>query len=244
MLIGKERYLEGTKKSFDLFLIYVIFNLGGFMKAKNLLGKVFGRLTVIERIENKNSRTQWKCRCECGNVHNVISKSLVNGSTKSCGCLRREIVMECNTTHGLSKTRLHKTWRGIIQRCNNKKNTRFKYYGGRGIIICDEWLNNFKSFYDWSIKNGYSDDLTIDRINNDGNYEPGNCRWITMLEQCHNRGLHPKNKSGCSGVTFAKDRNKWRASITINYKKINLGSFKNIDDAIIARKQAERKYWR
>lgn len=155
-------------------------------KIKNIKGQKFTKLKVIDLQGVQNHRAMWLCKCDCGNEIVVSSNSLLTKKTKSCGCLNIKKIIERNTTHGLSKTRLYKIWCGMKQRCYNKNDKRYNRYGKRDIKICDEWLKDFKKFYDWSIKNGYSDKLTIDRINNNGNYEPNNCRWITQHEQTRN----------------------------------------------------------
>lgn len=129
----------------------------------------------------------WECQCDCGCLTKVRATNLSNHHVSSCGCYRDERRVKVNTTHGKVYHRLHTTWTNIKQRCNNPNSTGYKIYGGRGIRVCDEWLNSFESFYSWAMSNGYSDDLSIDRINVNGNYEPSNCRWATMKEQQNNR---------------------------------------------------------
>lgn len=152
-------------------------------KFQDLTGKRFGKLVVIERTNNRGKHTMWKCKCDCGNYTITGASELKNGTTKSCGCLKFE---RRNEKHGLSKTRLHRIWCKMKERCLNENNPAYKWYGGRGINVCKEWLDDFVSFYNWSIKNGYSDDLSIDRIDVNGNYEPNNCRWIPLKEQALN----------------------------------------------------------
>ena len=149
----------------------------------DLTGQKFGKLTVIERAENKNGRVAWLCKCDCGNFTTVTSKRLRNGDTKSCGCYHKEKISK----HNKSNSRLYNIYSHIKQRCYNLKNCRYKNYGGRGITICDEWLHNFQAFYDWAMANGYDDTLTIDRIDNNKGYSPDNCRWITNKEQQSNK---------------------------------------------------------
>ena len=168
-------------------------------KYKDLTGQVFGRLTVIKRIENKvynnnRSKVQWLCMCNCdeGNFAKVTADSLLSGGTTSCGCLRDELKRSKDNKyvkHGLAHDRLYKILDGMKQRCYNPNHMHYDNYGGRSIIICDEWLNKengFITFYDWANNNGYSDELSIDRINSDGIYEPDNCRWATPKQQQNN----------------------------------------------------------
>lgn len=159
---------------------------------KDLTGLRFFRLKVLGRAPNKGKNTYWYCECDCKDktVFATHGGNLIRGHTKSCGCLSREHVIERNFRHGMSKERIYSIWCGIIDRCTNKNNQDYKCYGGRGISICNEWRNDFISFYDYVSKlpnfnvKGYS----IDRFpNNNGNYEPGNVRWATAKEQYHNR---------------------------------------------------------
>ena len=170
------------------------------MKAIDLTGMKFGRLTVIERRgQNKLRHAVWLCRCECGNEKLISSKDLKEKNTNSCGCLRREIAKESNTTHGKTGSRLYAVWRNIIRRCCKETATEYKYYGGRGIKVCEEWKNDFQAFYDWAMGNGYDENAprgrcTIDRIDVNGNYEPLNCRWIPTSEQNKKRRCCKKYK--------------------------------------------------
>ena len=150
-----------------------------------MIGQKFGRLKVIKELsERKNGGKVYKCLCDCGNYTDVRGSFLRNGKTKSCGCLMNDT----NTKHSKYNTRIYNIYYGIIQRCYNKNDKyHYPHYGGRGIKMCDEWLNDFMNFYKWAMDNGYKDNLTIDRIDNDGNYEPNNCRWTTTYEQNKNR---------------------------------------------------------
>ena len=152
----------------------------------DLTGKRFGRLYVEGRAENRGRRVYFRCICDCGNVVSVNTNSLKNGNTKSCGCIRRETTRASSKTHGMCKTKLYTMWRNMKARCMNKNNTSYHWYGERGITICDEWLNSFEAFYNWAINSGYSHDLSIDRIDVNGNYCPTNCRFATKKEQARN----------------------------------------------------------
>ena len=153
-----------------------------------MIGKRFGRLTVIaEGGRTKSGNARWVCKCDCGNVSVVSGSYLRSGHTKSCGCISRENVTVRNTTHGKRNTRLYRIWHGMKSRCYFCKNPNFCDYGARGITVCDEWKNSFRAFYDWAMANGYADNLTIDRKDNDKGYSPENCRWITNKEQQNNK---------------------------------------------------------
>ena len=187
--------------------------------ANDLTGKKFGKLEVIGVHDTGNRKTYYVCQCDCGNIKVVRADALISGATKSCGCIKKEqdkINLSANHKHKMSGTRIYETWQDMKRRCYNKQNARYDRYGGRGITVCDEWLNNFQSFYDWAISNGYSDDLTIDRIDNDGNYEPSNCRWSTAKEQCNNRGSNINITIG----NATKSLMRWCEIFNVDYKKV------------------------
>lgn len=149
----------------------------------DLTGRRFGRWTVLEEAGRRNGGVMWKCRCDCGTVREVRSNHLVMNRSVSCGCYNKEII----TTHGNTKTDLHHVWANMKDRCLNAKSSESKNYLKRGITICKEWIESYEAFERWAKENGYKKGLTLDRIDNDGNYEPSNCRWADMKTQCRNR---------------------------------------------------------
>ena len=153
-----------------------------------LENRKIGRLTVIGS-EVIKSRGYSVCQCDCGNIVKVRNDALKAGITKSCGCITKERAASgvSRRMHGLWGSRLHRIWGAMKTRCYNPNSKRYADYGGRGIMVCDEWKNDFQSFYDWAMNNGYSDTLSIDRIDVNGNYCPENCRWATVKEQNSNK---------------------------------------------------------
>lgn len=159
-------------------------------KFRDLTGQKFGRLTPISKVRMPNNRIGWNCICDCGKSKNIDSSSLISEKTQSCGCLHKEIIAENSLTHNMSKGRLYSIWISMKKRCYNPNSEDYKYYGGRGIKICKEWKLDFMNFYTWANLNGYKDNLTIDRIDSNGDYCPENCQWITKSEnsrKAHNR---------------------------------------------------------
>lgn len=153
------------------------------MKKYNLIGQRFGRLVVVAEAEpGKGRRRRWRCQCDCGGETITSTYHLTHEQTKSCGCLTAERARERHLRHGGKGTRLYNIWKNMRQRCNNPKNPDFTLYGARGVTVCEEW-DDFAVFRDWAESHGYRDELTLDRIEPDGNYEPSNCRWATWREQ-------------------------------------------------------------
>lgn len=176
-------------------------------KEKDISGQRFGRLVAIKKDhciwdkETRRSENYWLFKCDCGKEKVINKYSVLSGKTSSCGCLNIEKTKDRNLKHGLFKTekRLYRCWQDMKNRCYNKKRKKYKNYGERGIIVCDEWKNNFEAFFKWSKENNYSDDLTLDRIDVNGNYEPQNCRWATPKEQANN--TRKNHKITLNGIT-------------------------------------------
>lgn len=156
-------------------------------KKKELAGQKFGRLLVLyETGERKHHQVVWHCRCDCGNEVNVKGGSLTSGHTTSCGCYNRERVAEAHTTHNMTDHPTHHVWRAMLQRCENPSDKAYENYGGRGITVCAEW-HSAEKFINWALASGWEKGLSIDRIDNNGNYEPNNCHWVTSKENNRNR---------------------------------------------------------
>lgn len=156
----------------------------------DISGKKFGKLTAIEPIgKTKHNEIIWKCQCDCGKQAEVTGINLRRGKTKSCGCLTNRNLAKIKRIDNSEKSykRIHGIWKGMKTRCYNSNSKGYKDYGARGILICEEWKECFLHFYEWSINNGYADDLTIDRKDKNGNYEPSNCQWVTMKQQSNNK---------------------------------------------------------
>ena len=205
-------------------------------------GNQYGRLTILKEIEPHITYSGRKsrrvlCRCDCGNEISVILNNLRRGNTNSCGCYQKEKIQEVgqsNITHGLSTHSLYDVWVNMKARCYNTKDTSYHNYGGRGITICSEWLENFKCFYDWAISNGYKKGLEIDRIDNDGDYTHTNCRFVTSQDNSLNKRIPSNNKSGYRNVYYDKKNNKWRTTIKVNGKSHHIGCYNTAEEAAIS----------
>ncbi len=168
---------------------------------------------------------------ECDNNYEAEAQSVKTNRTKRCKSCSSKII---NTSHGETNTRLYYAWANMKQRCSNTNSKHYLRYGGRGISVCKEWSSDYLTFKNWAMLNGYADDLTLDRINPDGNYNPSNCRWTTRTVQARNTSIREGYTSVYRGVNFDKTSGKWKAQITVDSKKLSLGYFKCEQAAAIA----------
>ena len=200
----------------------------------DLIGRRFGRLTVVEYIGvDKRHNAMWRCVCDCGGVKNVSSCSLNTGKVRSCGCLQREsginvqkIGISVVRTHGDSRKRLYRIWKDMRRRTTNPHRHNYMRYGGRGIRVCQEWTDSYESFKSWALSHGYDDGLSIERIDNDGDYCPENCRWATKKEQSNNRStsVHYTHKGKTAPVT------EWAEITGVPYTTILNRMKRGVDD--------------
>lgn len=187
-------------------------------KFKDITGQKFGRLTALYRLYNYHKRdcVYWLCVCDCGNLIEVKGCNLRNGATKSCGCFNKEETSRRSTKHGKCETRMYRIYYNMIQRIYNTNRNEYKHYGGRGIVVCDEWRNDFMSFYNWAMSHGYDDTLTIDRIDVNGNYEPSNCRWVSQKQQVKNR----RNNINVTITNKTHCLSEWCKILSLNYNTV------------------------
>lgn len=205
-----------------------------------LVGQRFGRLLVVEEMSRrKRRRIVYKCKCDCGNYTYVTADDLKSGHTQSCGCYMRECTRDKFTTHGNSKDRLYIVWVGIKARCYNKNHHSYRNYGGRGIAVCEEWRDNYEAFRQWALDNGYDSNAergvcTLDRIDNDKDYEPSNCRWANMQKQMNNTRRNVKLHLFGDVYTISEASRKFGIKYgNLQWKKYCGLSDKDIEEYII-----------
>lgn len=181
---------------------------------KNRTGIRYGKLVCTDKFERRGKRIYWLCKCDCGKETWVSAQNLL--AAKSCGCNNKT----SHTIHGMSHTRIHETWNHMIQRCRNEKNPYYKDYGGRGITVCDEWegTEGFIRFYKWAFANGYQENLSIDRIDNNKGYSPDNCRWVDRITQCNNKRSNKRYVYNGESHTVAE----WARLYSIKYTTLNM----------------------
>lgn len=202
------------------------------MKIIDVTGQKFGKLTVVKRVGTKHRQSLWLCKCDCGNVTEVILSHLKRGVTTSCGCRQKEVrringlnsnIGERNLKHGDFGTKLYGVWAAMIRRCSNPNTKHYKHYGARGITVCDNWRNDYSQFKSWAISNGYREGLTIDRVDVNGNYEPSNCRWVDMKTQANNRRNNLLFNDGGENLNITQLSNKYNLKYTTIHERYRKG---------------------
>lgn len=208
-------------------------------------GQTINGIKFIRREgSTKQGRPMWRVLCYCGKEFVVNPQNLKKKNPqRSCGCYK----LQKTTKHGGSGTRLYNCWHDMKRRCNNENATNYYNYGGRGIVVCDEWnrSDSFPIFREWALDNGYSDELTLDRRDNDGNYEPSNCRWVDYSIQNKNKRVRKENKSGLQGITWWEEKGKWTPLFPSvpNGRQGYKGSYHKLEVAIKVRQELEIEYW-
>jgi len=205
----------------------------------DITGQHFSRWTVISFAGIKNSHTYWNCICVCGTIKIINGDNIKSGKSRSCGCMPKSYTGKIK--HNKCHTPEYKIWAGLINRCENKNNYSYNDYGGRGISVCTRWRKSFILFLEDMGKRP-DPKLSIERRDNNGNYEPENCYWATQVQQKRNTRTMKNNKTGIRGINLT-EHNKYQVRIGINKKQIIIGSFSSIKKAAEARKQAEIRYW-
>lgn len=211
-----------------------------------IIGQRFGRLTIVgDAGQSKRLETKVFVRCDCGTEKEILLHSIISKNTKSCGCIQKEVarnvVINRNYKHGLTRHPLFHIWNSMKLRCYSKRSKSFQDYGGRGVIVCEYWKNNFHAFYDFAIKNGWKHGLEIDRINNDGNYEPGNCQFVKRIINANNRKtLQKNNTTGFRGVTWTGSSYMAQGNVS-SAPKLKKRGFKTALEAAIYRDNYYKK---
>lgn len=212
-------------------------------KKANISGEKFSKLLVLSEADgrDKQGSVLWSCVCECGNTLSATTGSLRSGNTKSCGCVRKELLEKRNRKHSLAGTRLYRIWAGMLTRCTNPNSKQYPRYGGRGIVVCDRWNfsagGSFENFMN-DMRDGYSEDMTLERKDVNKEYSIGNCEWISKKDQALNKGRYKNNKTGYTGIS-EQDRKYGPVLVaTIQNPKIGKPVIKTRNLLKISREQA------
>lgn len=207
-------------------------------KDEDLIGKKFGKLTILSIFKKEVGKSKLRenkyscCKCDCGKEKEIPLSAVVMGRQRSCGCDSSQNI----------KDRIYNIYNAMKQRCYYKNGARYKDYGGRGIKICDEWLCSFKNFKEWALSHGYRDNLTIERIDNNGDYCPENCKFASYQIQSSNQRVRKDNSSGYRGINHNQKQNRWVARVQVNKKRKCIGYFKTPEEAHKARVEYLREH--
>ncbi len=205
-------------------------------KPLDLEGRKYGRLTAIRFIKsNKHGQRVWSFECSCGNYTEVAAYAVISGHTSSCGCYGAQQRKKSVKTHGKRQHPLYNVWSAMLCRCRNKLDAGYKYYGGRGITVCEEWEKSFAIFFEWAITSGWKKGLEIDRFDNDGNYTPKNCSFVTRRLQMQNKRQLRKGRAGFLGVGISKSGCRFRARYGYKNKCVHVGYYDTAIEAAVAR---------
>ena len=214
-------------------------------KGLDIQGQKFTKLTALILSDKSHYQADyWNCLCDCGNEVVLLTRQLIKGNVKSCGCLMKESIAKVgrnNIKHGFHGTRQYQTWNGMKARCSNYSSEVYLSYGAKGISYDSKW-ETFEGFWD-DMAEGYSDDLTLDRIDPNGNYTKENCRWVNKYLQAINKNTPVTNTSGTTGVSWEEANQNWRVRISVNGKRLCLGAYDSYDAAVLVRKKAELEYY-
>lgn len=203
----------------------------------DITGKRFGSWTILGYAGNG----RWKCLCDCGTERTLQGGQLRNGTSHSCGCKKAERCAAADYKHGMSKSKIYGVWRGMKGRCTREKDRAYKWYGARGIKVCDDWLKSFEKFYEWAIKNGYEEGLSIDRIDVNGDYGPENCRWATQKEQANNKRNSTFYEVAGENLTVAQAADKYNVSASGLRKRMKKGvELRDAIENILSQKETGR----
>jgi hypothetical protein len=212
------------------------------MALVEMIGKKFGMVTVLERSENeKDGTARWKCICDCGKIFTTRGTRLRAGKAMSCGCYGASILSRKTKKHGMSETRIYHTWHSMVKRCCDEKCRHYKFYGAKGVKVCSQW-KNFMSFYSWAMNNGYNDDLTIERVDCTGNYEPKNCKFISKQEQARNTRSNIRIVTDDGYMTATEVSRMLDVSKATISKFYHLGLIQTVDDAVRVINERKEKH--
>lgn len=212
------------------------------MKGRNLVGLRFGFSVVLEDVgRNKHGGKIWKCLCDCGNFFETTTNHLTSGDTKSCGCYNKSPLSKASYVHGKHNSPEKRSYQAMKMRCLDKEDREYHRYGGRGITVCERWLNSFENFLEDMGER--PEGMTLDRIDNNFHYCPENCRWADKTTQSYNQRLSSDNKSGRTGVLFIEKSGKWRARLQFKNKLVLNKLFDSFNEALEAREKAEEIFY-